>query len=112
MDATPTGRYAVLAMSELVEFLPTIDQHDPSAAGPLLYDEPCKRAAQRLLHQEAGQISNSSALLRNAAMRMIVDQQFPNRMATAVHRHGAVRTIGECACRMQLGYDSKSNISK
>src|SRR5262245_53948172 len=72
----------LVAMSEVTRILSAIEQGDPQAAGqllPLVYDELRKLAAQRLAHEKPGQTLDATALVHEAYLRMVGDQQFENR---------------------------------
>src|SRR5207248_2219348 len=62
--------------------LSAIEQGDPHAAGqllPLVYDELRQLAAQRLAHEKPGQTLEATALVHEAYLRLVGDQQFENR---------------------------------
>jgi RNA polymerase sigma factor (TIGR02999 family) len=69
-------------MSEVTRILSAIEQGDPQAAGqllPLVYDELRKLAAQRLSGEAPGQTLEATALVHEAYLRLVGDQQFDNR---------------------------------
>jgi RNA polymerase sigma factor (TIGR02999 family) len=69
-------------MSDLTRILQAIDQGDPDAADqllPLVYDELRKLAAQKLAGEKPGQTLDATALVHEAFLRLVGDQQFANR---------------------------------
>ena len=69
-------------MSEVTRILSAIEQGDPHAAAqmfPLVYDELRKLAAQKLAQERPGQTLDATALVHEAYLRLVGDQQFPNR---------------------------------
>jgi RNA polymerase sigma factor (TIGR02999 family) len=69
-------------MSEVIHILSAIEQGDLSAAEqllPLVYDELRKLAAQRLAQEKPGQTLEATALVHEAYLRLVGDQQFENR---------------------------------
>jgi RNA polymerase sigma factor (TIGR02999 family) len=69
-------------MSEVTRILSAIEQGDPQAAErllPLVYDELRKLAAQRLAQEKPGQTLEATALVHEAYLRLVGDQQFDNR---------------------------------
>jgi RNA polymerase sigma factor (TIGR02999 family) len=69
-------------MSEVTRILSAIEQGDRKAAEqllPLVYDELRKLAAQRLAHEKSGQTLQATALVHEAYLRLVGDQQFDNR---------------------------------
>jgi RNA polymerase sigma factor (TIGR02999 family) len=69
-------------MSEVTRILFAIEQGDPQAAAqllPLVYDELRKLAAQRLVQEKPGQTLEATALVHEAYLRLVGDQQFDNR---------------------------------
>jgi RNA polymerase sigma factor (TIGR02999 family) len=82
-------------MSKVTAILTAIEQGDPHAAKqllPLVYDELRKLAAQKLSHEKPGQTLDATALVHEAYLRLVGDQQFANRRhfyaaaAQAMHR--------------------------
>src|SRR5205814_1715788 len=70
------------AMSEVTRILAAIEQGDPKAAEqllPLVYDELRKLAAQKLAQEKSGQTLEATALVHEAYLRLVGDQQFANR---------------------------------
>src|SRR5438093_10412258 len=70
------------SMSEVTRILSAIEQGDPTAAEqllPLVYDELRKLAAQKLAHEKPGQTLDATALVHEAYLRLVGDQQFANR---------------------------------
>src|SRR5947209_11731477 len=69
-------------MSDVTHILSAIEQGDPSAAAkllPLVYDELRKLAAQQLAREKPGQTLDATALVHEAYLRLVGDQQFDNR---------------------------------
>jgi RNA polymerase sigma factor (TIGR02999 family) len=82
-------------MTEVTRVLSAIEQGDPHAAEqllPLVYDELRRLAAQQLGQERAGQTLDATALVHEAYLRLVGDQQFANRShffaaaATAMRR--------------------------
>ena len=69
-------------MNEVTGILSAIEQGDPGAAAqllPLVYDELRKLAAQKLAREKPGQTLDATALVHEAYLRLVGDQQFDNR---------------------------------
>jgi RNA polymerase sigma factor (TIGR02999 family) len=69
-------------MSEVTQILSAIEAGDPQAAEqllPLVYEELRKLAAQRLAEEKPGQTLQATALVHEAYLRLVGDQQFDNR---------------------------------
>ena len=69
-------------MNEVTRILSAIEQGEPRAAEqllPLVYDELRKLAAQRLAQEKPGQTLQATALVHEAYLRLVGDQQFDNR---------------------------------
>jgi RNA polymerase sigma factor (TIGR02999 family) len=69
-------------VSEVTRILDQIEQGDPHAAKqllPLVYDELRKLASQRLANEKPGQTLQATALVHEAYLRLVGDQQFDNR---------------------------------
>src|SRR5438132_12267175 len=69
-------------MSQATRILCAIEQGDPKAAEqllPLVYDELRKLAAQKLAREKSGQTLEATALVHEAYLRLVGDQQFANR---------------------------------
>src|SRR5262245_3740963 len=69
-------------MSEVTRILSAIEQGDPHAAEqllPLVYDELRKLAAERMAQEKPGQTLEPTALVHEAYLRLVGDQQFVNR---------------------------------
>ena len=65
-------------MSDVTQILHAIERGDPHAAGqllPLLYDELRKLAAQKLAHEQPGQTLQATALVHEAYLRLVDDEQ-------------------------------------
>ncbi|MFI5458068.1 MAG: ECF-type sigma factor, partial [Isosphaerales bacterium] len=69
-------------MSDVTRILSAIEQGDPQAAEqllPLVYDELRELAARKLAQEKPGQTLEATALVHEAYMRLVGDQQFANR---------------------------------
>jgi RNA polymerase sigma factor (TIGR02999 family) len=69
-------------MSEVTRVLSAIEQGDPQAAAqllPLVYDELRKLAVHKLAQEKAGQTLDATALVHEAYLRLVGEQQFANR---------------------------------
>src|SRR5262245_20163531 len=69
-------------MAEVTQILEAIKQGDPHAAAqlmPLVYDELRRLAAQNLAHEKPGQTLDATALVHEAYLRLVGDQQFASR---------------------------------
>ena len=69
-------------MSEVTRMLSAIERGDPHAADrllPLVYDELRQLAAQKLAQEKPGQTLDATALVHEAYLRLVGDQQFANR---------------------------------
>ena len=69
-------------MSGVTRILSAIEAGDPQAAEqllPLVYDELRQLAAQRLAQEKPGQTLEATALVHEAYLRLVGDQQFENR---------------------------------
>jgi RNA polymerase sigma factor (TIGR02999 family) len=77
-QGTRTGRLLVTTlMSDVTRILSDIEHGDPQAAGrllPLVYDELRKLAAQRLAQEKPGQTLQATALVNEAYLRLVDDQ--------------------------------------
>jgi RNA polymerase sigma factor (TIGR02999 family) len=65
-------------MNKITRILSTIDQGDPQAAEqllPLVYDELRKLAAQRLAQEKPGQTLQATALVHEAYLRLVDEQE-------------------------------------
>src|SRR6516165_5115207 len=70
------------AMSEVTQILNAIEAGDAQAAEkllPVLYDELRKLASNLLAHEKPGQTLDATALVHEAYLRLVGDQQFANR---------------------------------
>jgi RNA polymerase sigma factor (TIGR02999 family) len=70
------------AMTEATRILNAMDAGDPTAAAqllPLVYDELRRLATQKLSHEAPGQTLDPTALVHEAYLRLIGDQQFDSR---------------------------------
>ncbi|MGO9922009.1 MAG: ECF-type sigma factor, partial [Isosphaeraceae bacterium] len=68
-------------MSDVTRILSAIEQGDPPAAEqllPLVYDELCKLAAQRLAQEKPGQTLQATALVHEAYLRLVGSEQVQN----------------------------------
>ncbi len=69
-------------MTEVTQILSAIERGDPQAAAqllPLVYDELRKLAAQKMAQEKPGQTLSPTALVHEAYLRLVGDQQFDNR---------------------------------
>src|SRR3974377_1768808 len=69
-------------MKDVTFWLHAIDQGDRQAASqllPLVYDELRKLAAQKLAHEKPGQTLDATALVHEAYLRLVGDQEFEGR---------------------------------
>jgi RNA polymerase sigma factor (TIGR02999 family) len=69
---------SVPSMSEVTRVLSAIEQGDPHAASqllPLVYDELRKLAAQRLAHETPGQTLQPTALVHEAYLRLVGEDE-------------------------------------
>src|SRR5262245_44197732 len=70
------------SMSDVTRILSAIEAGDPRAAEqllPLVYDELRKLAAHKLAEEKPGQTLQATALVHEAYLRLVGDQQFDNR---------------------------------
>ena len=93
-------------MNDVTRILSAIEQGDPQAAGqllPLVYDELRKLASQKLAQEKPGQTLEATALVHEAYLRLVGDQQFANRRHFFAAAAEAMRRILiESARRKQL----------
>jgi RNA polymerase sigma factor (TIGR02999 family) len=69
-------------MSDVTQILCAIEQGNPQAAEqllPLVYDELRKLAADKMAVEKPGQTLSATALVHEAYLRLVGDQQFDNR---------------------------------
>jgi RNA polymerase sigma factor (TIGR02999 family) len=69
-------------MADVTPILSAIEAGDPKAAAellPLVYDELRKLAAQRLARESPGQTLQATALVHEAYLRLVGEQQFDHR---------------------------------
>jgi RNA polymerase sigma factor (TIGR02999 family) len=69
-------------MNEVTSILTAIEEGDPHAAAqllPLVYDELRKLAAGHVANEGPGHTLNATALVHEAYLRLVGDQQFDNR---------------------------------
>ena len=69
-------------MSDVTRILSAIEQGDPRAAAqllPLVYDELRRLAAAQLAREKPGHTLDATALVHEAYLRLVGDQQFANR---------------------------------
>src|ERR1700678_2922362 len=69
-------------MNEVSRFLGAIEHGDPNAAAkllPLVYDELRKLAAGHVSNEDPGHTLNATALVHEAYLRLVGDQQFDGR---------------------------------
>jgi RNA polymerase sigma factor (TIGR02999 family) len=93
-------------MTDVTRILSAIQQGDPHAAAqllPLVYDELRKLAAQKLAREKPGQTLDATALVHEAYLRLVGNQQFENRGHFFAAAAQAMRRILiESARRKQL----------
>ena len=93
-------------MTDVTQILSAIEQGDPHAAGqllPLVYDELRKLAAAKLAQEKPGQTLDATALVHEAYLRLVGDQQFANRRHFFAAAAQAMRRILiDAARRKQL----------
>ena len=93
-------------MSDVTHILSAIEAGDPNAAAhllPLVYDELRKLAAQKLAQEKQGQTLEATALVHEAYLRLVGNQQFANRRHFFAAAAQAMRRIlVESARRKQL----------
>jgi RNA polymerase sigma factor (TIGR02999 family) len=93
-------------MNEVTRILSAIEQGDPQAAAqllPLVYDELRRLAAAQLAREKPGQTLEATALVHEAYLRLVGDQQFANRRHFFAAAAQAMRRIlVESARRKQL----------
>jgi len=83
-------------MSEVTDCLNAIDQGDPQAAGqllPLVYDELRRLAAAQMGREKPGQTLDATALVHEAYLRLVGEQQFANRRHFLAAASQAMRRI-------------------
>src|SRR5271156_1242939 len=69
-------------MNQVTRFLGAIAQGDPQAAAkllPLVYDELRRLAARHMANEAPGHTLDATALVHEAYLRLVGDQQFDNR---------------------------------
>jgi RNA polymerase sigma factor (TIGR02999 family) len=100
------GLTASLSMTNVTCILSAIEQGDPQAAEqllPLVYDELRKLAAAKLAQEKPGQTLDATALVHEAYLRLVGDQQFANRRHFFAAAAQAMRRILiDAARRKQL----------
>ena len=92
-------------MSEVTHILNAIQAGDPQAAAqllPLVYDELRRLAAARMANEKPGQTLNATALVHEAYLRLIGDQQFDNRRHFFAAAAEAMRRILVEAARRRM----------
>jgi RNA polymerase sigma factor (TIGR02999 family) len=93
-------------MTHVTRILSAIEQGDPQAAEqllPLVYDELRKLAAAKLAQEKPGQTLDATALVHEAYLRLVGDQQFANRRHFFAAAAQAMRRILiDAARRKQL----------
>jgi RNA polymerase sigma factor (TIGR02999 family) len=93
-------------MSEVTRILSAIEEGDPLAAAqllPLVYDELRRLATAQLAREKPGQTLEATALVHEAYLRLVGDQQFANRRHFFAAAAQAMRRIlVEAARREQL----------
>jgi len=69
-------------MIDVTQMLDAVEAGDPQAAAallPLVYDELRRLAAAQMNHEKPGQTLQATALVHDAYVRLVGDQQFANR---------------------------------
>jgi RNA polymerase sigma factor (TIGR02999 family) len=69
-------------MSEVTQILSQIESGDPHAAAqllPLVYEDLRRLAAQKMAQEKPGQTLNPTALVHEAYLRLVGEQEFDNR---------------------------------
>jgi RNA polymerase sigma factor (TIGR02999 family) len=93
-------------MADVTQILAAVEAGDPKAAAellPLVYDELRTLAAQKLIHERPGQTLDATALVHEAYLRLVGDQQFADRRHFFAAAARAMRRIlVESARRKQL----------
>jgi RNA polymerase sigma factor (TIGR02999 family) len=92
-------------MSEVTHILNAIQAGDPRAAAqllPLVYDELRRLAAARMALEKPGQTLDATALVHEAYLRLIGDQQFDNRRHFFAAAAEAMRRILVEAARRRM----------
>jgi RNA polymerase sigma factor (TIGR02999 family) len=93
-------------MTHVTRILSAIEQGDPHAAEqllPLVYDELRRLAAGQLAREKVGQTLEATALVHEAYLRLVGDQQFANRRHFFAAAAQAMRRIlVESARRKQI----------
>jgi RNA polymerase sigma factor (TIGR02999 family) len=83
-------------MTDVTRILSAIEQGDPQAAEqllPLVYDELRKLAAAKLAQEKPGQTLDATALVHEAYLRLVGNQQFANRRHFLAAAAQAMRRI-------------------
>lgn len=89
-------------MSDFTRILSQIESGDPAAAEqllPLVYDELRKLAAAKLSQEKPGQTLQATALIHEAYLRLVGNQQFENRRHFLAAAAEAMRRIMVDAAR-------------
>src|SRR5947209_14196260 len=93
-------------MSDVTQILDAIERGDPAAAAqllPLVYAELRRLAAAELARERPGQTLEATALVHEAYLRLVGDQQFANRRHFFAAAAQAMRRIlVESARRKQI----------
>jgi RNA polymerase sigma factor (TIGR02999 family) len=92
-------------MSEFTQILNAIESGDNRAAAqllPLVYDELRSLAAAQISREKPGQTLNATALVHEAYLRLIGDQQFENRRHFFAAAAEAMRRILVEAARRRM----------
>src|SRR5262245_27836169 len=92
-------------MSDVTQILNAIEQGDPAAAEqllPLVYDELRRLAAAQLAREKPGQTLEATALVHEAYLRLVGDQQFANRRHFYAAAAQAMRRILVESARRKL----------
>src|SRR5262249_45018126 len=92
----PLQARVVQSMNEVTNILSAIEQGDPHAAAqllPLVYDELRRLAAAQMEREKPGQTLDATALVHEAYLRLVGEQQFDNRRPFFAAAAGAMRRI-------------------
>lgn len=79
-------------MSEVTRILAAIEKGEVGAADqlwPLVYDELRRLAAQQMAREKPGQTLNATALVHEAYLRLMANQEHPPEFASSRHFFGA-----------------------
>ena len=98
-------------MPDITRILQAIDQGDAGAVDqllPLVYHKLRKLAAQKLANEKPGQTLDAIALVHEAYLRLVGDQQFANRRHFFAAAAEAMRRTGAICCVKPAGSRRRS----